>query len=79
MKQFDVVNTFVNAKRDKAKSPIYYHLPNRFKDPGTYIEINRALYRLRDSPALWYNDFVTKITRLGLKLSKEELCLMYDK
>jgi hypothetical protein len=78
MKQFDVVNAFVNAKRDKAKSPVYCHLPDGFKDPGTCVEIDRALYGLRDSPALWYNDFVTKITGLGLKLSKEEPCLMYD-
>jgi hypothetical protein len=52
MKQFDVVNAFVNAKRDKVKSPVYYHLPDGFKDLGTYVKIDRALYGLRDSPVL---------------------------
>jgi hypothetical protein len=78
MKQFDVVNAFVNAKREKTSSPVYCHLPDGFKEPGTCVEIDRALYGLRDSPALWYNDFVTTITALGLELSKEEPCLMYD-
>jgi hypothetical protein len=44
-----------------------------------YVELDRALYSLRDSLALWYNNFVTTLQALGLKLSKEESCLCYDK
>jgi hypothetical protein len=52
IKQFNVVNTFVNAKRDPRSVSVAYKLPDRFKQPRMCVEINRALYRIRDSLAL---------------------------
>ena len=52
MKQFDVVNVFVNAVRKSEGPPVIYKLPPGFERPGYVVEVDRALYGLRDSPAL---------------------------
>lgn len=52
IKQFDVVNAFVNAQRSEHSSLIIYYMPDGFKHSGRVIELQRALYGLRDSPAL---------------------------
>jgi hypothetical protein len=78
IKQFDVINAFVNAPRGKDSTPVFCYLPDGHRQDGKCVEIDRALYGLRDSPALWYNNFVTTLQALGLQLSKEEPCLMYD-
>ncbi len=40
IKQFDVVNTFINAKRDTRSTPVAAHLPDSFKQEGKYVEID---------------------------------------
>jgi hypothetical protein len=40
IKQFNVVNTFINAKRDTRSTPVAAYLPNSFKQEGKYIEID---------------------------------------
>jgi hypothetical protein len=72
------VNAFVNAKRSKDQEAVYCRLPDGFEQKDKCVELDRALYGLRDSPALWYDNFVTTLQALGLKLSKEEPCLCYD-
>ena len=57
IQQYDVVNAFVNAKRKASSEPVIYSLPDGFKSPGKCVRIDRALYGMRDSPSLWYNDF----------------------
>ena len=52
IKQFDIINAFTNAKRLVGSSLVVCQLPDGFKIPSIYAKINRALYRLRDSPAL---------------------------
>lgn len=80
MKQFDVINAFVNAVRSVNKQPVACFLPDGFKgDRKSCVVIDRALYGLRDSPALWYNEFVSTLRKLNLEISKEEPCLAYDK
>jgi hypothetical protein len=40
IKQFDIVNVFVNIKRDLHSVLVTYKLLNRFKQPRIYIKIN---------------------------------------
>jgi hypothetical protein len=40
IKQFDIVNTFINIIRDTHRPVVAYKLPNRFKAPRIYIEVN---------------------------------------
>jgi hypothetical protein len=78
IKQFDVVNVFVNTKRDTRSTLVAAHLPDGFKQEGKCVEIDRALYGLRDSPALWYRDFASTLDELGLVGCKEEACIFTD-
>ena len=75
--QFDVVNAFVNAVRDSRSEPVNCKLPPGFQQPGKAVEIDRALYGLRDSPALWYQDFSTTLIALGLKACAKEPCIYF--
>jgi hypothetical protein len=49
IKQFDVINTFINAVRSSELSLVIYKLPLGFKKLGYVAKVNRALYGLRDS------------------------------
>jgi hypothetical protein len=40
IKQFDVVNTFINTKRDTKSTLVAAYLPNSFKQEGKCIEID---------------------------------------
>jgi hypothetical protein len=51
-KQYDVVNAFINAQRDPESALVTCHLLDGFKREGMVVELQRALYRLVDSPAL---------------------------
>lgn len=42
------------------------------------VEIDRALYGLRDSPALWYNEFASILKGLGFIPCKEEPCIFMN-
>jgi hypothetical protein len=78
MKQFDVVNAFVNATRSSEGPPVICKLPPGFERPGYVVEVDRALYGLRDSPALWYNDWTGTLKSIGLMALKEEACMFVD-
>jgi hypothetical protein len=52
IKQFNIVNIFVNAKRNPRNILVAYKLLNKFKQPKMCVKINQALYRIRDSLAL---------------------------
>ena len=78
MKQFDVVNAFINAKRDASAALVRCYLPDGFKQDGMLVEVDRALYGLRDSPALWYGNFTTTLQTLKLLPCKEEPCMFLN-
>jgi hypothetical protein len=40
IKQFNIVNVFINTKRDLHSVLVAYKLPDRFKQPKIYIEID---------------------------------------
>jgi Reverse transcriptase (RNA-dependent DNA polymerase) len=63
IRQYDAVNAFTNAKIDKQ---IYCWPPKGFADPGHMWELRKALYRLRQSPLLWYNELKRTLEDLGL-------------
>jgi hypothetical protein len=46
IKQFDIINTFINTERDSNRPIIIYKLLDGFKVADYIIEVNRALYRL---------------------------------
>jgi sRNA-binding regulator protein Hfq len=46
IKQFDIINVFINTERDSNRPIVIYKLPDGFKVPGYIIEVDRALYRL---------------------------------
>jgi len=77
--QYDVINAFINAQRGSKSSPLYCQLPDGFKEPGKCAKINRALYGLRDSPALWFEELCGTLTGLGLTQCKEDHCIFVDK
>lgn len=77
IKQFDVVGAFLNAKIT-AENPVICEMPDGFKKEGMCVKLNRALYGLRDSPLLWYEEFSGSLKTLGMMASKEEPCLFFD-
>lgn len=73
-----MVAAFLNAYRN-GEEPVTCELPDGHKVPGTVVEPDRALYGLKDSPLLWYQEFSTALTKFGLIASTEEPCLYYNK
>jgi hypothetical protein len=49
IKQFDVVNAFINAIYSSKLLLVIYKLPLSFKKLGYVAKVNRALYSLCDS------------------------------
>ncbi len=62
--QFDVVNTFPNAKFDEV---IYIEFFNGFKIQGEIVLFLQALYGLRRSSLLWQRLFIEAFTTLGFQ------------
>jgi hypothetical protein len=52
IKQYDVINAFINAIRSSDLLLVIYKLPFSFKVLKYIIKVDRALYSLRDSLAL---------------------------
>ncbi|KAL2122403.1 hypothetical protein VTJ04DRAFT_2858 [Mycothermus thermophilus] len=74
VKQLDIKQAFLNASR-AGRSVVTCELPDGFKEDGMVVELDKALYGLRDSPLLWYLEFSGTLRELGLIPSKEEPCL----
>jgi hypothetical protein len=79
IKQFDIKNAYLNTKLDEQGAPIYCELPDGFKRPGIIARLKRALYGLKEAPALWYAEFAATLAQLGLAMSSEDPCLFYSK
>ena len=74
--QYDVVGAFLNAQVT-AKNPIICDMPDGFKKAGFCVRLNRALYGLRESPLLWYEELSGTLRKLSLISSAEEPCLFF--
>jgi hypothetical protein len=79
IKQYNIVNAFINAKRDPRSKRVVCLLLDGFKKPRYCVEIDRALYGMRDSPALWYQEFASTLKRLELIPCLEEPCIFINK
>ena len=62
-RQFNAVNAFANAV---LPTPIACHCAEGYKHPGFILWVQRALYRLKTSPILWYKEFMHTLEELGL-------------
>ena len=78
IKQFDIKTAFLNAKRDEHGIPVTCELPPGFKRPNICVELDKALYGLKDSPMLWFKEFSSRLASLGLLQSAEEPCMFYS-
>jgi transposase InsO family protein len=75
--QYDVVGAFLNAMIT-SENPVICEMPDGFKKDGICAKLNRALYGLRDSPLLWYEEFSRTLRSRNLTSAKEEPCLFFD-
>jgi hypothetical protein len=68
----------MNTVRNSEGPPVIYKLPPGFERPRYVVKVDRALYGLRDSPALWYNDWTGTLKSMKLLALKEEACIFID-
>jgi hypothetical protein len=64
----DVVGAFLNAN---ANDNVYFYMPQGFEE-GKVLKLKKALYRLRQSPKLWYNTLASALHGLGFSPNTEE-------
>jgi hypothetical protein len=74
-----MVNAFVNALHDPSGELVVCYLLDGYKIEGMVAIIDRVLYGLRDSPAIWFKDFTKTLVGLGLKLYTNEPCILISK
>lgn len=64
-RQYDAVNAFANSPIDE---PIYCKVPDGWTESNLILLLLlRALYGLKQSPALWYKQFSQTLIELGLE------------
>ena len=71
--QFDVVNAFVNAD---LPNKIYMRMPPGYRTAGMILQLQKALYGLRESPLLWQKHFTKKLHDFGFRTIPHEPCCM---
>lgn len=71
--QYDAVNAFVNARLQK---PVYMQMPAGYRSPGKVLQLNKALYGLRESPLLWQKELTTALLALGFQPVPHEPCIL---
>jgi hypothetical protein len=73
LKQYDVPTAFLNAKINRK---LYAETPEAFRYiEGEIMLVLRALYSLKESPMLWYNELRRQLVKLGLKPVEGFFCL----
>ena len=75
IRQLDVKNAFLHGKLSEE---VFCHHPTGFVDatrPDHVCRLNRALYRLKQSPRMWYHRFATFVTTFGFTCSKSDTSL----
>jgi hypothetical protein len=70
--QGDVKNAFTKARLNQE---IFTHLPPGFQRSGQAYRLKKALYGLKISPKLWYNELSTYLKSLGFDPCSDEPCL----
>ncbi len=62
--QFDAVNAFVNVDLDKE---VYIYMPLGYRRFGTILQLNKALYSLRQSLLLWQRTLSRALGKLSFQ------------
>jgi hypothetical protein len=76
IKQFDAKNAFSQAFLDEL---IYIHYPEGFGRHGHVLRLIKALYGLRRSPLLWFNEISKALSKLGFQCIGDARCLFIKK
>lgn len=72
-RQFDVVNAFPHVPLHEKT---FCQPPQRINTAaGRILQLHRALYGLKESPALWQKHFYNSLTELGLQAVPNAPCL----
>ena len=83
IRQFDVSNAFLYSDLKKDQ-PVYVQLPKGYVELGflkngensaMIAELDKALYGLRESPLLWYNELSQALKEAGIDRTDEEPCV----
>lgn len=73
LRQFDVKDVFVHTSLDR---DVLMQMPYGYQRPGTILTVNKALYGLQISPALWYKEFTTTLASIGFeRIPHEARCV----
>ena len=75
VKQFDIKNAYINALLTMPILCGVPPMPPGFEKKNSVLQLLRALYGLKSSGHLWYQDFVEKLQRLGLYRVPSVNCL----
>jgi hypothetical protein len=73
--QLDVKNAFLNAKID---TEIYMHPPPGFENIG-FVRLQKTIYGLKQSPRLWRQTLVSKLTQLNFSPLVSDSCIFKHK
>jgi hypothetical protein len=73
--QIDFKNAFINADMDEE---IYTACPPGYGQPGKVWRLLKALYGLRKSPKLWFNELVSFLRSLGFEYCPDEPCILIN-
>jgi hypothetical protein len=73
--QIDFKNAFTNADID---DEIYTTCPPGYSKPGKVWKLLKALYGLRKSPKLWFDELVSFLKGLGFNHCPDEPCILIN-
>ncbi|KAM6506366.1 hypothetical protein FSOLCH5_15475 [Fusarium solani] len=73
--QVDFKNAFVNADMDEE---VYTTCPPGYGQSGKVWRLLKALYGLRKSPKLWFNELVSFLKDLGFEYCPDEPCILIN-
>ena len=75
--QVDMVTAFLNSDLDE--EVFVYSPPGYPLTKGKVLKVLKALYRLKQSPQVWYNTLIKKLKSLGWRVSVYDPCLLIHK
>ena len=76
LKQYDAVNAFVHAP---LSDKVYMRMPHGYRQRGKILRLNKAVYRLHQSPVLWQRLLTNILVEIGFKqIPHEPCCLAFD-
>jgi hypothetical protein len=73
--QVDFKNAFVNAEMDEE---VYTTCPPGYGQSGKVWRLLKALYGLRKSPKLWFNELASFLKDLGFQYCPDEPCILIN-